>query len=123
MYVNDRVSMQVTKSLALSSELTGAMVCIRGQAIGSLLSLPGDRKMTIGRDPNVCNYVISDSKVSRKHLDITYVGTLNKYLVVDYSSNGTFLQDGTRLQNNMEYYLSPGAELQLGTGNNIYKLR
>lgn len=122
-YANNKNTMQVTRSLAMSEELSGDMICIKGQAIGSRISLQSDRTILIGRDPSVCNYVIRDLKISRKHLKITYVGALNSYRVVDCSSNGTFLRGGFRLQNDQEYYLSPGEELQLGGSETIYKLR
>lgn len=122
-YVNDAHSMQVTKSLAMSSELSGAMICVRGASIGSMVLLKSDRKLIIGRDPSCCNYVVSDSKVSRKHLEITYIGALNKYLVVDCSSNGTFIRNGIRLHKNQECYLPPRTELWIGSSNTVYKLR
>lgn len=122
-YANDMHSMQVTKSLAMSSELSGAMVCVRGNAIGQMVMLKSDRKLKIGRDPSYCNYVITDARVSRKHLEITYIGTLNKYLVVDCSSNGTYIQNGIRLTKGQEYYLPPMTEMWLGSEKTIYKLR
>lgn len=120
---NDAHSMQVTRSLAMSSELSGAMVCVRGNAIGQMVLLKSDRKLNVGRDPSCCNHVITDPKVSRKHLEITYIGALNKYLVVDCSSNGTYIQNGRRLIKGQEYYLPPMTEMWLGSENTIYKLR
>lgn len=121
--MNNVDTMRVTRSLAMSSEVTGAMICIRGEMAGQMLPLPCDKKMLIGRDSAICSYVLSDIKVSRKHLEISYIGTINQYLVVDFSKNGTFLGDGTRLKTNKEYYLPPMTELRLGSSDNIYKLR
>lgn len=122
-YINDTGNMRVTHSLAMSQELTGAMICIQGQALGSMLSLKSDKRLIVGRDAMVCDYAVLDSRVSRKHMEITYIGALNKYRIVDYSSNGVFLQDGSRLVKNKEYYLPPGTEINLGQGNNRYKLK
>ncbi len=122
-YANDVRSMQVTRSLAMSGGLSGAMICVRGNAIGSMVSLKSDRKLLVGRDRTSCNYVVTDQKVSRKHLEITYIGALNKYLVVDCSRNGTFLQNGTRLNKEQEYYLPPRTELWLGSSDTVYKLK
>lgn len=121
--VNNINTMRVTHSLAMSQELTGAMICIQGAALGSMLSLRSDVKVLIGRDASVCDYVVADPRVSRKHMEITYVGALNQYCVVDCSSNGTFVQDGKRLSRQKEYYLMPGTELCFGQGNNRYKLK
>ena len=120
--VNNTRTMQVTSSLAMSAEESGAMICINGQEIGSMVPLKSDRRVIAGRDPSVSNYVIPDPRVSGKHFDITYIWALKKYRVVDYSRNGTFLKDGFRLQMNQEYYLPPKTELWVGSGN-IYKLR
>lgn len=106
----------------MSTEQSGAMICIRGKEIGAMVPLDSDKKVTAGRDPSVSNYVIADPKVSGKHFEITFVGALKKYLVVDDSRNGTFLKDGSRLQRGKEYYLPPMTELWFGDGN-IYKLR
>jgi len=122
--MNDQSTMQVTKSLAMSAELSGAMVCIKGEEFGKMLNLPGDKKILVGRDPAVCNHTLSNGKVSREHLEITYICGLNSYMVVDKSSNGTFLMDGTRLEKHKEYYLKPLTEISLGGKNNIiFKLR
>lgn len=122
-YVNNARTMQVTRSLAMSSELSGAMICIKGAAVGSMIPLPSDKRIVIGRDSSACNHVVSGPKVSRKHLEITYVGSLKKYLVVDHSSNGTFIGNHERLKKNQEYYLKPAEELKLGNSENIYKLK
>lgn len=122
-YVNNARTMQVTRSLAMSAELSGAMICIKGASVGSMIPLPSDRRITVGRDSSVCNYTVSGAKVSRKHLEITYIGSLNKYLVVDRSSNGTFIRNNEKLNKGQEYYLKPLTELKLGNGENIYKLK
>lgn len=122
-YVNNSHTMQVTRSLAMSAELSGAMICIRGASVGSMIPLPSDKRIIIGRDSSVCNHVVPGLKVSRKHLEITYIGSLKKYLVIDYSSNGTFIGNNERLKKNQEYYLQPMTELKLGNGENIYKLK
>lgn len=123
-YTNDVNTIQVTRSLAMSAEMSqGAMICIKGHAIGKMVALPDDRKMIVGRDPSICSLVLSDPKVSRIHLEITYIGTLKKYRVLDYSSNGTYLSSQVRLEKDHEYYLEPSTELWLGSGDIRYKLR
>lgn len=120
---NDMSTMQVTKSLALSEDKTSGLICIRGSHIGQLIPLPSDVKVVLGRDVTQCQYVITDTQVSRKHCEIVYVGALDKYRVTDFSKNGTFLGDGTRLEKGKEYYLASTEELYLGNEDNLYKLR
>lgn len=123
-YRNNTYTMHVTRSLAMSEEhAEGAMICICGDAIGSMVPLKNERRVIVGRDASVCNLVISNSHVSRKHLEITYLDVLKKYRVIDYSSNGTFLKNHNRLEPNREYYLEPMTELYIGSEKVIYKLR
>lgn len=121
--MNTRATMQVTRSLALSSEPEGGLICIRGKHLGHLIPLPGDRTLTVGRDPSVCQIVLDDGQVSRKHCQITYIASLNKYRVVDVSKNGTFLGNGRRLERGKEYYVDPAEELYMGNQDNLYKFR
>lgn len=122
--VNNVNTMQVTRSLAMSGGASqGAMICVRGDWIGSIATLQNDRKIIVGRDPSRCGLVLSHPEVSRQHLEITYVGNLRKYRVVDRSSNGTYFSDRTRLKKGQEYYLDPATELWIGSGEIRYKLR
>lgn len=121
--INTRATMQVTRSLALSSEPFGGLICIRGKHLGNMISLPADRIMTFGRDPAECNIVLNDSQVSRKHCQITYIAALDQYRIVDFSKNGTFLGDGTRLQSGKEYHVKSATEIYLGNSDNLYKLK
>lgn len=121
--VNNLLTMSVTQSIALSGEKVGGLICIRGSHLGQLIPLPSDKPVMLGRDATQCTYVITDLQVSRKHCEIVYVAALEKYRVVDYSKNGTFLGNGTRLRKGEEYYLAPAEELYLGNEDNLYKLR
>ncbi|MCR5624188.1 MAG: FHA domain-containing protein [Lachnospiraceae bacterium] len=123
MDINDLSTMSVTRSIALSGKKSGGLICIRGTHIGTMITLDNDKKVILGRDASVCTHVINDKQVSRKHIEITYVGTLNKYRIVDFSSNGTYTGDGIRLEKGKEYYLDPAEELYLGNEDNLYKLR
>lgn len=120
---NNMLTMQVTKSLALSQDKSGGLICIRGTHIGKFIPLPSDKKVILGRDAVQCTYAIVDSQVSRKHCEITYIGGMNKYRVIDFSKNGTYLGSGLRLEKNREYYLSSAEEIYLGNEDNLYKLR
>lgn len=122
-FMNDTKTMQVTHSLAMSSEAAGGLICIRGTHLGQMIPLPGDKVFIFGRDATVCAYVLRDIQVSRRHCEITYVPALGKYRVRDLSSNGTFLGDGTRLERDKEYYLPPETEIYMGNGDNLYKFR
>lgn len=54
----------------------------------------------VGKDSAQAKIVIDSSfvNVSRLHCTITYSAQFNKYFVIDASSNGTFINNGVRLQ-------------------------
>lgn len=120
---NDTSTMRVTHSLAMSSSSSGGVVCMRGRHIGHMISLPADKPILLGRDAEVCHYAVNDIQVSRQHCTITYIAALDKYRIVDTSTNGTFLGTGERLAKYKEYYLPPATEIYLGNSDNLYKLR
>lgn len=122
-YENDVNTMSVTRSLALSAAPSGGLVCIGGAQIGTMVTLLSDKTVYVGRDAAKCQHVITDAKVSRVHISITYVGTINQYRVVDQSKNGTFLENGERLIKGQEYYLKPMTKLYIANENNVYQLR
>lgn len=121
--INTQETMQVTRSLAMSSEPSGGLICIRGKHLGHMIMLPADKVMVFGRDPNGCNVVLDDSLISRRHCQITYIAALDQYRIVDCSKNGTFSGDGTRFQPGKEYYVKPAAEIYMGNRENLYKFK
>ena len=119
---NDANSMVVTRSLAMSQTPSGGLICVSGENIGVMIPLPGDKRVRIGRDSSVCEFVISDAKVSRTHCEIVYMPAVKKYRITDLSSNGTFREDGSRLEKGKEYYFNPGEQVLIGKNSGVYKL-
>ena len=99
--------------LGLSGQWNGAQIC------DDL-----DDGFTIGRDAAQCNIVImqNNSKVSRKHCTVAYDDVKDEYIVVDYSSNGTFLSNGTKLDAGVPTTLPSGTTLVIGDKDNMFKL-
>jgi len=57
---------------------------------GETIPLSGDHEYIIGRDPDTCNIVINDERVSRKHAAIYARG--GRYFIKDFGSmNGTMV--------------------------------
>ena len=119
----DDMTMTVTRSIALSGAEEGGLICIKGDHIGQMLPLPNEKTEVFGRDKEQCTYVLSDAQVSRRHCDITYIGSTNQYRVVDHSKNGTFYGAGEKMIPERDYFLNPGTELYIGNKRNVYKLR
>ena len=75
----------------------------------------------LGRNSEECNVVISGDKISRKHCEVSL--TEDGYYVTDYSSNGTYLSDGTRVDPFSPVLVQFGTKIFLGDRKNIFYLR
>jgi uncharacterized membrane protein YhaH (DUF805 family) len=83
-----------------------------------------DEELLIGRDAAEVHVVItSDSeKISRKHCSISYDPYNEEYIVIDYSSNGTYKDDGSRLVANLPVRLRRGSTIYLANRKNTFRL-
>jgi uncharacterized protein YggT (Ycf19 family) len=79
--------------------LEGKITCIRGSDIGFSYPIKGDEELIIGKDPRFASIVVDRQyrQVSRKHCGIKFDGESGNYLIVDYSSNGTYIKNGNKL--------------------------
>jgi hypothetical protein len=102
------------------SSITG----LSGMYAGQTLPLAANEEMVIGRDNALCNLIVDQNaeKVSRKHCSITYDAARGNYMVTDYSTNGTFIDGGSRLVANMPTALQRGAVIALGSKENRFRL-
>lgn len=83
---------------------------IRGNIRYNKTMISRKNKFVIGRGAVGCSYVISDPKnlTGRTHCYIRFDG--NDLYLCDTSSNGTYLENGTRLKKNTEYKVTPGTK-------------
>lgn len=93
---------------------TGMLRWIKGIYAGQEAVLEKDDEVLIGRDKTQCAITFPDelTAISGKHISVK----LNKdttYTVVDYSMNGSYLKDGTKLENGKPTILSKGTEVYL----------
>lgn len=115
---NDSISHSLRRKQAES----GALICVSGTYLGSIIRIKPEQRILIGRDGSVCDIVINLPMVSRSHCEIIYHRENNEYAIVDYSGNGTFINGTTRLVPNETYLLKPGTELCFGDQLTVYKL-
>lgn len=95
----------------------GQVRVVKGIANGQGFSLPQDRKVVVGKNPQKANLVISDQHISNIHCSIRYNAANNSYIIKDHSSNGTFV-NGVRLQKDMAMEYPAGTLLCLADGSN-----
>lgn len=127
----DEVTELLAHSLSIADKQTpfdwhqeecGALICIHGAYLGSIVRIRPEQDITIGRDADVADMVVNLPLVSRNHCVLTYHCDIMKYEVVDFSSNGTFIDGNKRLVKNESYFLKPGSEICFGDRDTIYKL-
>jgi len=96
---------------------------IRGTYAGATIPFDG-KPIIIGRDPAVAHLVFpqEDRNVSGKHCALTYDGT--RVMIEDYrSTNGTYLDNGSRIEPGRRLVLKPGTRFYVGSRDNTFELR
>lgn len=104
-------------------EAPASIMGLSGMYKGSSFPLEADREVIIGRDASVSGIVISSGgeKVSRRHCSVRFNSRSGSYEVVDFSSNGVFV-NGKRLPANVTVTLQRGTQIALGNNNNTFRL-
>ncbi len=76
------------------------IVGVSGMYSGADFDIMPNQQICIGRDPAYCQIVISSGgeSVSRRHCMIQFDENAGCYYVTDFSSNGTYLENGSRLR-------------------------
>ena len=103
------------KSL-LGAKITG----LSGMYDGAVVEI-GDG-IVIGRDANVSQLILSGEQVSRKHCKVDYNKQTGKYMITDYSSNGTYILGGKRLDENVPTELDKGTIIRIGKKGDTFRL-
>jgi hypothetical protein len=103
-----------------SCGLTG----LSGMYAGQDMPIAPSDDLIIGRDASLANVIIDQNadKVSRKHCGVRFDSARNCYTVIDYSSNGTFTEGGSRLVANVPTTMQRGSVIALGSRENRFRL-
>ncbi len=73
---------------------------------------PGE-EVVIGRDSNRCQIIIKDKQISRVHCGLSYDTSEQCYYLIDYSTNGTFVENKGRIDANKWQKLSRDTRVYL----------
>lgn len=92
----------------------GAIRIRNGKYQDQILVLQRGEVLQVGRDTGSCNLVLEAPWVSKVHCSICYDAHFGQYMVTDHSTNGTYLQDGTRLKVDQETDIIPGSVIRIG---------
>jgi uncharacterized membrane protein YhaH (DUF805 family) len=109
---------------AAAGKGTASIVGVKGMYAGYTFPVPAGDEIVIGRDSALSHVVIDRGaeKVSRKHLSVRYEPSTKMYQVYDFSTNGTFREDGVRLLTNTINTLPRNTILNLGSAQNSIRL-
>lgn len=100
----------------------GVLIAVSGDYAGAEFGLSDGETLVLGRDPAMCSIVFEDHNISRQHCAIRYSAAEKMYYVTDLSSNGTFLEDGIRLQPQTETAVERGEKIYLSNQKDIFTL-
>lgn len=100
----------------------GAIVCVQGDYLGTIIRIKPEQEIVIGRDGESADFVVNLPFVSRCHCTLIYHPNTMEYEVTDHSSNGTFAGGGKRLLPDEPYLLKVGSELSFGSTDTVFKL-
>jgi predicted component of type VI protein secretion system len=108
----------------LTSTVVGTMVGLTGMYKYATITAREGESLVVGRDAVFAHLVIDvdAEKVSRKHCEVRFLSDDKGWQVTDFSTNGTFLADGRRLEKDKPTRLPSGTEIALGTKGNRFLL-
>jgi len=97
---------------------------LAGAYRGATFRFEPDEQVVIGRDAGLSDIIFDQEaeKISRKHISVLYSSQEQVYIVHDFSSNGTFTDDGKQLPTNVDSRLPRGSVLVLGSRANTIRL-
>ena len=110
----------VQRASAQDCGLTG----LSGMYAGQTIPMASNDDLVIGRDSVLANVIIDQNadKISRKHCVVRFDSARSSYTVTDFSTNGTFIDGGSRLVANVPTTMQRGAVIALGSRENRFKL-
>lgn len=99
---------------ALSAD--GVVVGVTGKYANAKFEMKDGTELIFGRDPQEVNIVFDQTAtdVSRKHCSIRFDGKAQQYVVTDFSTTGTFLESGVRLEKFQPKTIAKGTVIYLG---------
>ena len=113
---------EVSTDLTLEPESIHGINCLYGEYKGAFFAMSDGEEMVIGKTTDICNILIHEEKISRKHCLVTYKKDMNVYYITDYSKNGTYLADGKRFPSGMTVVCEPSTIIYLGKGTQVFEL-
>lgn len=103
-------------------ELCAKLKCLAGEYAGVEFPIDGNNTIIIGKDAKRAHVILSNRYISGTHCSIKYDRERDIFLVTDMSTNGTFLDNGSKLQKGVCSLFPTGTILVLGQGQDKFQL-
>lgn len=100
----------------------GVITGLQGQYRGQSVPLEAGEELILGRDPAYSMLVFSHPGISRRHCGIRYDVQTGNYQLIDYSSTGTRLSDGSLVCASAYTAVSAGTVVYLGSTGEVVQL-
>lgn len=104
--------MSPLQDVGIGGTRQGLLRCMTGEIAGASIIMNNGDSLVLGRDPQSANVVLrEDKKVSRRHCAVTYRN--GTFYITDFSSNGTRLANGLKLETGKETNIGSQAEFRV----------
>jgi pSer/pThr/pTyr-binding forkhead associated (FHA) protein len=90
--------------------------------MGANIMVNSGEHIMIGRDPAMCQLILSDAMVSRKHCLVSFNAATEQYHIECYSKNGIYLSDNRKILEGQSAEAARGTRLTLADGREVLEL-
>ena len=103
---------------------TGAVIALSGKESGYRYPVKDGEELIIGKDPRMAHIIVDSSheRISKKHCGVKWNAKANQYQVIDYSTNGTYINSIRKLNKGLFVSVPKGTIINLGKDNIDFKL-
>ena len=117
------VILMLSRSKTQTAVSPASLAGLSGYFAGRNVNFAGGQ-LVIGRDAAAqVVYPESNGQISRRHCTVTYDQSTHSFVLVDSSTNGTFLAGGEKLVSGRPYLLKPGDRFYLAAPGEMFELR
>ena len=103
--------------------MSAILRCLSGVYAGNQLEV-GSQPIIIGRDPAQANLVIPENQteISGRHVSVWFDDVRQTFMLLDTSTNGTYLMSGERIARDRPYPIYPGTRFYLCNTNTSFEV-
>lgn len=104
--------------------IKGGIIALSGKESGYRYPVEDGEELIIGKDPSVAHIIVDSGheRISKKHCGIKWNAGMNQYQVIDYSTNGTYINSIRKLSKGLFVTVPKGTIINLGKDNIDFKL-